>query len=95
MTAPHVPVLDGHNDLPWALREHCGYDLRKVDLAGGEPAVHTDLPRLRAGGVGAQFWSVYVRSDFAGDDAVSATLEQIDAVWRRCGLRQKREELVR
>ena len=53
MTAPRVPVLDGHNDLPWALREHCGYDLGRVDLAGGEPAVHTDLPRLRAGGVGA------------------------------------------
>ncbi len=77
-----VPVLDGHNDLPWALREHCGYDLEKVDLGGGEPAVHTDLPRLRAGGVGGQFWSVYVPCELAGGDAVTATLEQVDFVHR-------------
>ena len=42
-----VPVVDGHNDLPWAMRELCGYDLPRVDLAGREQAVHTDLPRLR------------------------------------------------
>jgi membrane dipeptidase len=82
MTAPRVPVLDGHNDLPWALREHCGYDLGQVDLAGGEPAVHTDLPRLRAGGVTGQFWSVFVPCALAGDAAVTATLEQVDFVHR-------------
>lgn len=75
------PVVDGHNDLPWALREQVRYDLARRDIAGDQSAhLHTDIPRLRAGGVGAQFWSVYVRSDFAGDEAVSATLEQIDAV---------------
>lgn len=75
------PVVDGHNDLPWALREQVGYDLDARDIAGDQSAhLHTDIPRLRAGGVGAQFWSVYVRSDMAGDDAVAATLEQIDAV---------------
>lgn len=75
------PVVDGHNDLPWALRRHVRYDLDRLDIAGDQTGrLHTDLPRLRAGGVGAQFWSVYVRSDFAGDQAVSATLEQIDAV---------------
>ncbi|MFD8691123.1 dipeptidase [Streptomyces sp. NPDC059651] len=75
------PVVDGHNDLPWALREQVGYDLDARDIATDQSAhLHTDIPRLRAGGVGAQFWSVYVRSDMAGDDAVSATLEQIDAV---------------
>ncbi|UQA95074.1 dipeptidase [Streptomyces halobius] len=75
------PVVDGHNDLPWALREQVRYDLDRRDIATDQSAhLHTDLPRLRAGGVGAQFWSVYVRSDFAGDTAVSATLEQIDAV---------------
>ncbi|KUL42583.1 membrane dipeptidase [Streptomyces sp. NRRL F-4489] len=75
------PVVDGHNDLPWALREQVRYDLARRDLATDQSAaLHTDLPRLRAGGVGAQFWSVYVRSDYAGDHAVSATLEQIDAV---------------
>ncbi|MFJ4921356.1 dipeptidase [Streptomyces sp. NPDC088725] len=77
------PVVDGHNDLPWALREHVGYDLDRLDIADDLSAqLHTDIPRLRTGGVGAQFWSVYVRSDMAGDDAVSATLEQIDVVRR-------------
>ncbi|WP_199552984.1 dipeptidase [Streptomyces sp. N35] len=75
------PVADGHNDLPWALRETVRYDLAQRDIAGDlRGRLHTDLPRLRAGGVGAQFWSVYVRSDMAGEDAVSATLEQIDCV---------------
>ncbi|MEV4335317.1 dipeptidase [Streptomyces sp. NPDC049597] len=75
------PVVDGHNDLPWALREHVRYDLDRMDIAGDQTGrLHTDIPRLRAGGVGAQFWSVYVRSDMAGDAAVSATLEQIDIV---------------
>ncbi|WP_328721347.1 dipeptidase [Streptomyces sp. NBC_00247] len=75
------PVVDGHNDLPWALREQTGYDLNARDIAQDQRGLlHTDLPRLRAGGVGAQFWSVYVRSDLSGDDAVSATLEQIDIV---------------
>ncbi|MFJ9681199.1 dipeptidase [Streptomyces sp. NPDC101194] len=75
------PVVDGHNDLPWALREQVGYDLDARDIATDQSAhLHTDIPRLRTGGVGAQFWSVYVRSDMAGDEAVSATLEQIDVV---------------
>ncbi|MDH2389868.1 dipeptidase [Streptomyces sp. HNM0663] len=75
------PVVDGHNDLPWALRRQVRYDLDALDVSGDcSDRLHTDVPRLRAGGVGAQFWSVYVRSDLAGDDAVSATLEQIDAV---------------
>ncbi|MEV3990223.1 dipeptidase [Streptomyces sp. NPDC049837] len=77
------PVVDGHNDLPWALRENAGYDLDRLDIAADQTGrLHTDLPRLRAGGVGAQFWSVYVRGGMAGDDAVSATLEQIDCVDR-------------
>ncbi|MCX5437773.1 dipeptidase [Streptomyces sp. NBC_00056] len=75
------PVVDGHNDLPWALREQVAYDIDARDIAVDQSAhLHTDLARLRAGGVGAQFWSVYVRSDMAGDVAVSATLEQIDCV---------------
>ncbi|MFE2289078.1 dipeptidase [Streptomyces sp. NPDC059443] len=75
------PVVDGHNDLPWALRNQVRYDLDRRDIAGDQSEfLHTDIPRLRAGGVGAQFWSVYVRSDYAGDEAVSATLEQIDVV---------------
>jgi membrane dipeptidase len=75
------PVVDGHNDLPWALREQVGYDLDRRDIAADQRGrLHTDLARLRAGGVGAQFWSVYVRTGLAGDSAVSATLEQIDCV---------------
>jgi membrane dipeptidase len=77
------PVVDGHNDLPWALREQVRYDLDARDIATDQSAhLHTDLPRLRAGGVGAQFWSVYVRADLAGDKAVTAVLEQIDCVRR-------------
>ncbi|MER6241313.1 dipeptidase [Streptomyces clavifer] len=75
------PVVDGHNDLPWALREQVGYDLEARDISTDQTGVlHTDIPRLRAGGVGAQFWSVYVSTGLTGDDAVSATLEQIDVV---------------
>lgn len=77
------PVVDGHNDLPWALRQEARYDLDRLDIAVDQSAcLHTDIPRLRAGGVGAQFWSVFVRCGMAGDDAVSATLEQIDVVHR-------------
>ncbi|MGW1932705.1 dipeptidase [Streptomyces sp. NPDC001919] len=75
------PVVDGHNDLPWALREHVRYDLDRMDIGTDQTgALHTDLLRMRAGGVGAQFWSVYVPCRLTGDDAVSATLEQIDVV---------------
>ncbi|MGW2722822.1 dipeptidase [Streptomyces sp. NPDC001492] len=73
------PVVDGHNDLPWALRGQVRYDLDARDIAVPQNAhLHTDIPRLREGGVGAQYWSVYVRSDLP--DAVPATLEQIDCV---------------
>jgi membrane dipeptidase len=75
-----APVFDGHNDLPCALRETSGYSVEGLDT--GRPDLHTDLPRLRAGGVGAQFWSVYVRSDLTEPEAVVATLEQVDAVYR-------------
>ncbi|MET9450001.1 dipeptidase [Streptomyces cinerochromogenes] len=75
------PVVDGHNDLPWALRKQAGYDLDALDIAGDQRAhLHTDLPRLRAGGVGAQYWSVYVPCE--EPDPVAATLEQIDCVRR-------------
>jgi membrane dipeptidase len=106
------PLIDGHNDLPWALRERAGGDASQVRLvpagaAPGDPGAvslavpvdgtHTDLPRLAAGGVGAQFWSVYVPASLAdgsaggdraggdragGDRAVTAVLEQIDLARR-------------
>jgi membrane dipeptidase len=74
------PVLDGHNDLPWEARERAGYDWDRLDISQPGCPTHTDLPRLRAGGVGAQFWSVFVPATLQGDAAVSATLEQVDAV---------------
>jgi len=75
------PVVDGHNDLAWELRKQVGYDIDRRDIAQDQSThLHTDIPRLRVGGVGAQFWSVYVRTDLTGDSAVSACLEQIDAV---------------
>ncbi len=75
------PVVDGHNDLPWELRVQVRYDLDRCDIAVDQSAtLHTDLARLRAGGVGAQFWSVFVPSDLEDDRAVSATLEQMDCV---------------
>ena len=82
--ADGFPVFDGHNDLAWAMREVFDYDLDKADLAAGCPALATDLPRLGAGRVGYQFWSVYVPCSFHGNDAVRATLEQIDFVHRLC-----------
>ncbi|MEO7398621.1 MAG: dipeptidase [Ilumatobacteraceae bacterium] len=75
-------MIDGHNDLPWGLRKLCDGDFEVVDIAEYVPAVHTDIPRLRAGGVTGQFWSVYVPSTLAGAAAVEATLRQIDIVHR-------------
>lgn len=75
-------MIDGHNDLAWAMRELAGYDLDTVDLLAGEPRLHTDLPRLAKGGVTGQFWSVFVPCSLTGADAVTATLEQIDFVRR-------------
>lgn len=77
---PRYPVLDGHNDLAWAVREKHGYDF--TGFATGIPDLHTDLPRLKQGGVSAQFWSLWVDPVLEGAEQVVATLEQIDAVHR-------------
>jgi membrane dipeptidase len=76
------PLIDGHNDLPWELRDRYGSDPAAADLTRRLPDTHTDIPRLVEGGVGGQFWSVYVPADLAGDAAVTAVLEQIDVVHR-------------
>jgi membrane dipeptidase len=78
------PIFDGHNDLAWQLRSRVRYDFDALDIARDQAAsgLHTDLPRLRAGGVGAQYWSVYAPCPPDGGAAVTATLEQIDAVHR-------------
>jgi membrane dipeptidase len=81
-----VPLVDGHNDLPWEYRERVKNHLDKIDLRADtghfEKPMHTDIPRLRKGGVGGQFWSVYVPVELPGPQAVVATLEQIDDVHR-------------
>jgi membrane dipeptidase len=73
-------VIDGHNDLAWALRESGSPDPASTDIAASLKFTHTDLPRLARGGVGAQFWSVYVPAELQGETAVTTTLEQIDLV---------------
>jgi membrane dipeptidase len=78
-----VPLIDGHNDYPWALRNlDPGRDLAKADISKPVPSLMTDIGRLRQGGVGGQFWSVYVPGTMQGKEAVRATLEQIDIVHR-------------
>ncbi len=76
------PLIDGHNDLPWTIRDQFSADPAAAGLSGRVTGTHTDIPRLVEGGVGGQFWSVFVPAQLAGDAAVTAVLEQIDIVHR-------------
>ena len=75
-----VPLIDGHNDLPWRYRELVDRAISKIDIDHHQPDLHTDIPRLREGGVGGQFWSVYVPSSLSPQESVGVTMEQIDVV---------------
>jgi membrane dipeptidase len=86
-----TPLIDGHNDLPWEIRERFKSDVAALNLKADtahlplgvdQAAIMTDIPRLRAGGVGAQFWSVWIPVSVQGFEAVQMTLEQIDVVKR-------------
>jgi membrane dipeptidase len=80
-----VPLIDGHNDAPWAIRSRVSNHLADFDFQNTktlEKPMQTDIRRLRAGGVGGQFWSVWVPVDLDGGDAVVTVLEQIDLVKR-------------
>lgn len=77
-----APLVDGHNDLPWQYRQKANRDVWAMDIAQAQPQLHTDIPRLREGGLGAQFWSVYVPASMQGKEAVRATLEEIDIVYQ-------------
>lgn len=86
-----TPLIDGHNDLPWEIRTRFGGKVDTVDLKAdtarlppptGEPPLMTDIPRMRAGRLGGQFWSVWIPSSITGPQAVQTTLEQIDLVKR-------------
>src|SRR5688572_8366906 len=81
-----TPLIDGHNDLPYAIRgDHAG-NLAEVDLNTDTraltPPMQTDIARLRAGGMGAQFWSVYVPATLKGLDSTRMAFEQIDLTGR-------------
>ena len=73
-----VPLFDGHNDLPWAIR-NAPADPRDVDAYGlrGDTEGHTDMDRLRAGMVGAQFWSVYVPYGAVEEGAARVQLDNL------------------
>jgi membrane dipeptidase len=74
-------LIDGHNDLPWAIRENGSASFEKLDIARDCPTLHTDIARLRKGGVKAQFWSVYVPASTRQEGtALQTTLEQIAIV---------------
>ena len=87
-----TPLIDGHNDLPWEIRERFGGDFDRIDLSADtsrlpagsaeDAPLMTDIPRLRAGLVGGQFWSVYIPASVTGPAAIKMTIEQIDIVKR-------------
>lgn len=81
-----VPLIDGHNDLPEQYLDRVKNHVEELDIAKEQsaltPPLHTDIPRLRQGRLGAQFWSVYVPATLKGADAVRAVLEQIDVVYQ-------------
>lgn len=76
-------LIDGHNDLPWELRTRADSGFTKFDVSQTQPKLHTDIPRLRKGGVGGVFWSAYVPADtIRTGNSLQQTLEQIDLVHR-------------
>lgn len=78
-------VFDGHNDLPWEVRTNGSRSFDVLDIAKPQPKLHTDIARLRKGGVGAQYWSVYVPAATAeSGTAHQTTLEQIEIVKAMC-----------
>ncbi len=80
------PLIDGHNDLPWQYRKRGSNDFSAIDLRADtsklKPPMVTDIARLRAGCMGAQFWSVYIPTSDTGPAGVQAVIEQIDDVYR-------------
>jgi membrane dipeptidase len=81
-----TPVIDGHNDLPWEIRDKYDFWRKPLDLDADTTRLadrlQTDLPRMKQGGMGAQFWSVWIPADLKGDEAIRTTLEEIDIVHR-------------
>jgi membrane dipeptidase len=77
----HSLLIDGHNDMPWEIRQQGSSSFEKMDISQPQPKLQTDIPRLRRGGVGAQFWSVWVPVELGyKGEALATTLEQIELV---------------
>jgi membrane dipeptidase len=90
-----VPLIDGHNDLPWEIRAQFGFSLDSAHLDRGQPKLMTDIPRLRVGLLGGQFWSTYTPSSFEGRGAARAGMEQVDIVHRLVARYPETFELAR
>ena len=75
-----VPLIDGHNDLPWRIRHDADGDIDSIDFTGKGPSPfrHTDLKRLRKGGIGAQFWAIYLPEKIQGSEAAETAMVQIE-----------------
>ncbi len=76
-----IPLIDGHNDLLWKCREKTGYAFSKIDISQLQEEFQTDIPRLRKGEVGGQFWSAFVSPELKTNEFVHATMEQIDLIY--------------
>jgi membrane dipeptidase len=76
-----IPVIDGHNDLAWEALLNRNLSIEDVDKEARQ-TLHTDLPKLRRGGVGGQFWSIYLPPEYVGEGIVKNTLLQIDFIYR-------------
>lgn len=83
MSPISIPVIDGHNDLPWKLRTARGSSVS--GLQQHQEEFQTDLPRMHAGGVAGQFWSAWLPAEYSGAEAIRATVEQIDLIDRMVG----------
>lgn len=79
-----VPLIDGHNDLPWRMRNLNRSEPLSLDITRRLSQGQTDIPRLREGGVGGQFWSVYVPASLDKQEAVDTTRDQIHLVYKLC-----------
>ncbi|MFI5280934.1 MAG: dipeptidase [Gemmatimonadales bacterium] len=77
-----VPMIDGHNDFAWEMRSQAHLSWEGRDMRAGMPTFNTDIPRLRAGGVGGQFWSIFIYDTMIHSGATRITLEQIDVIKR-------------
>ena len=78
-----APLIDGHNDMISKIRDKAGMDFGKLDIAVAQPhTLQTDLARLRAGGVGAQFWPVWIPCSTTGEALAAGTLEQFEGIHR-------------